>query len=65
MFASDSVLSDTSTDVDSNYWSAVGALTSLRVPIKSSFMMCEKTSGAQEAFFEVPANRKGQKPILF
>jgi len=64
-FASDSEPSDASADVDSNQWSAVDALTLLRVPIKSSFMMCEKTSDAQGAFFEVPAKRKGQKQILF
>jgi len=28
-------------------------------------MVREKTSDAQEAFFEVPTKRKGQKPILF
>jgi len=50
--------------VDSNQRSAVDALTSLRVPIKSSFMVHEKTSDAQGAFFEVPAKRKGQKLIL-
>jgi len=65
VFDSDSVPSDARTDVDSDQWSAVNTLTSLRVPIKSSFMVCEKTSDAQEAFFEVPAKRKGQKSILF
>jgi len=46
VFASDSVLSDTSTDVDSDQWLAVDALTLLYVPIKSSFMVREKTSDA-------------------
>ena len=35
--ASDSIPSDTSTDVDDDLWSAIGALTSLHVPVKSSF----------------------------
>ena len=65
VLASDSVPSDTSTDVDSDQWSVVDALTSLHAPIKSSFMVCEKTSDAQRAFFKVPAKHKGQKPILF
>jgi len=64
-FASDFVPSDTSTDVDSNQWSAVDALTSLHAPIKSSFMVREKTNDALGTFFEVPAKRKCQKPILF
>ena len=64
-FASDSVSSGTSTNVDSNQWSVVDALTSLRIPIKSSFMMRKISSDAQGAFFEVPAKHKGQKSILF
>ena len=36
MFASDSVPSDTSTEVDNDSWSAMDALTSLHVPMKSS-----------------------------
>jgi len=64
-FAFDFVPSDTSTDVDSNKWLAVDALTLLHAPIKLSFMVCKKTSDAQGAFFEVPAKRKGKKPILF
>ena len=63
--ASDSIPSDTSTDVDSDQWSAVDALISLCLPIKSSFMVRKKTSDAQGAFFEVPAKHKGQKAILF
>ena len=41
------------------------ALTSLHVPIKSSFMVHENISDAQGAFFDVPTKRKGQKPFLF
>ena len=51
--------------MDSSQWSVVDALTSLHAPIKSSFMVRKKTSDAQGTFFEVPAKRKGQKPILF
>jgi len=51
--------------MDSSQWSVVDALTSLHAQIKSSFMVCEKTSDAQGAFFEVPAKHKGEKPILF
>ena len=64
-FASDSVPSDTSTDMDSDQWSAVNALTLLHVLTESPFMVHEKTNDAQGAFFEVPAKRKGQKLILF
>jgi len=39
-FTSDSVPSDISTDVDSNQWLVVDALTLLHAPIKSSFMVC-------------------------
>ena len=44
-FATDSILLDTSTDVNGDQWSAIDALTSLYAPIKSSFMMREKTNG--------------------
>ena len=37
VFASDSVPSDTSTEVDDDLWSVMDALTSLHVPMKSSF----------------------------
>jgi len=59
------VPSDTSTEVDSDPWSAMDALTSLHVPIKSSFKMYKDVGDAQESVFMVPARRKGQKPILF
>jgi len=55
MFTPDYVLSDTSTDMDSNQWSAVYAMTSVHAPIKSSFMVHKKTSDAHGAFFEVSA----------
>jgi len=64
-FASDSIPSDTSTDVGSDPWSAMNALTSLCAPIKSSLLVREKNKGAHNAIFEVPAKRKGQKLILF
>ena len=63
--ASYSVPSDTNTDVDSDLVLAIDALTSLHVPIRSSFMTQERVNDAYGAFFEVPAKRKGQKPILF
>jgi len=65
VFASDSVPSDTSTDVDDDLWSAMDALTSLHVPVKSSFKTCRNVGDAQESIFMVPARRKGQRPILF
>jgi len=65
MFASDSVPSDTSTDVDDDPWSAIDALTSLHVPVKSSLMVYQDVGDAQESLFMVPARRKGQRPILF
>ena len=63
--ASDSILSDISTDVDSDHVFAIDALSSLHVPIKSSFMTDERKGDAHGTFFKVPARRKGQKPILF
>jgi len=65
VFASDSVPSDTSANIGSDPWSAINALTSLRAPTKSSLLVCEKIESAHNAFFKVPARRKGQKPILF
>jgi len=65
VLASNSVPSNTSTDVDSNPLSAIDALTSLHAPVRSSLMVRENTSDTQGAFFEVPAKHKGQKPILF
>jgi len=63
--ASNSVPSDTITDVDNDPLFAIDALTSLHALIRSSFMVHDKTSDAQGAFFEVPSKYKGQKSILF
>ena len=65
MFASDSVPSDTSTEVDDDLWSAIDALTSLYVPVKLSFETYQDAGDVQESVFMVPARQKGQKPILF
>jgi len=65
IFVSDSVTSDTSTDVDSDPWSAMNALTSLHAATKSSLMVCEKIESAFDALFELPTRQKGQKLILF
>ena len=43
----------------------MNALILLHTPTKSSLLVCEKVGDAHNAFFEVPARRKGQKPILF
>jgi len=65
VFASDSVSSDTSTDVDNDPWSAMDALTSLHVPMKSSLKTYQDVGDVQESVFMIPARRKGQKSILF
>jgi len=65
VFASNSEPSDTSTDVDDDPWSAINALISLHVPVRSSLTAYQSVSDAQGSFFEVPARRKGQKLILF
>ena len=44
MFASDSVPSDTSIDVDDDPWSAIDALTSLHVPVRLSLMTYQSVS---------------------
>ena len=51
MFASDSVPSDTSTDVDDDPWSAINALTSLHVPVRSSLTVYLDISDAQGSLF--------------
>jgi len=56
---SDSVPSDTN-----NLLSVIDALTSFHAPVRLSFMVHEKTSDRQGAFFEVSAKHKSQKPIL-
>ena len=65
VFASDSVPSYTSTEVDDDAWTAMDALASLHVPVKSSFETYQDIGDAQESIFMVPARRKGQKLILF
>ena len=65
VFASNSVPSDTSTDVDNDPWSTIDALKSLHVPVRSSLTAYQSVSDAQGSFFEVPARHKGQKLILF
>jgi len=57
--------SDTSTDVNDDPWSAIDALTSLHVPVRSSLTVYQSVNDAQGSFFEVPARRKGQKSIIF
>jgi len=57
--ASDSVPSDTITDVDSDHVSAMPALTSLHAPRKSFSMTHETASDTHGAFFKVPAKYKG------
>ena len=44
---------------------AIDALTSLHVPVKSSFETYQDAGDAQESIFIVLAKRKGQKLILF
>ena len=61
VFVSDSVPSDTSTDVDDDPWSAIDALTSLHVLVRSSLIVYQSVSDVQGSFFEVPARNKGQK----
>jgi len=63
--ASDSVPSDTSTDVNNDPLSAIDVMTSFQVLVRSSFIVHEKTRDAQGAFLEVPTKHKSQKPILF
>ena len=65
MCESESIPSDTSTDMGEDVWSAMDALTSLHVPIKSSFGTYHDDGDAQGSSFMVPARQKGQRPILF
>jgi len=53
------------TDVDNDPWSAIDALTSLHIPVKSSLTMYHDVGDAQESVSMVPARREGQKSILF
>ena len=58
--ASDSVPSDTSTDVHSDHVSAMHALTSLHALIRSSFMMHGRASGTHWSFFKCQPNVRSQ-----
>jgi len=64
VFTSDSVPSDTNTEVDNDPWSVMDTLTSLHVRMKSSLKTYQDVGDAQESVFMVPARRKDQKPIL-
>ena len=57
--------SDTSTDIGDDPWSAIDALTSLHVPVRSSLTVYQGVSDTQESLFKVSARCKGQRPILF
>jgi len=46
VFASDSVPSDTSTDVSYDLWSTIDTLTSLHVPVRSSLTVYQSVSDA-------------------
>jgi len=59
------VSSDTSTDIGDDPWSAIDALTSLHVPVRSSLTVYQGVSDTQESLFKVSARCKGQRPILF
>ena len=50
VFASDSVPSDNSTKVDDDLWSAMDALTSLYVPVKSSFETYREDGNAKKPY---------------
>ena len=58
LLASDFVPSDTSTDIDDDPWSAIDALTSLHVPVRSSLTVYQGVNEAQGSLFKVPARRK-------
>jgi len=60
VLAADSVPSDTSIDIDDDPWSAIGALTSLHVPVRSSFTAYQGVSDAQESLFMIPARCKAK-----
>ena len=59
VLASNSMPSDTSTEVGDDPWSTMDALTSLHVPLKSSFKTYQDVGDVQESVFVVPARRKG------
>ena len=59
-FASDSVPSDTSTDVGDDPWSAIDALTSLHVPVRSYLMANQGVSDVQESLVKVQQDAKAK-----
>ena len=65
VFTSDSVSSDTGTEVGDDPCSTMDALTSLHVPMKSSLKTYQDVGDAQESVFMVPVRRRDQKLILF
>jgi len=65
VFASDFMPSDTSTDVDDDPWSAIGAQTSLHVPVRSSLIAYQSMNDAQGSLFMVPVRVEESKLILF
>jgi len=65
VFASDFVPLDTSTNVGDDSWSAIDALTSLHVLVRSSLTAHQGVSDAQRSLFKVLARHKGLRPILF
>jgi len=60
VFASDFVSSDTSTDIGDDPWSAIDALTSFHVPVRSSLTVYQDVSDAEGSLFMVPARRKAK-----
>jgi len=64
VFASDSVPSDTSIEMDDDLWSAIDALTSLHVPVKSSFETYQDAGDAQESVFMVQQNEKAKNQFF-
>jgi len=58
VLAYDFVPLGTSTDVDSDSWSAIDVMPSLHTPLRSFLMIHEKASDIRGAFFEVPVSAK-------
>ena len=64
VFVSDFGPSNISTDVGNDPWSAIDALTSLHIPVRSSFTVYQGVNEAQGSLFEIPASRKGQNQFF-
>ena len=64
VFASDSVPSDTSTDVDDDPRSTIEALTSLHVPVRSFLIVYQDVNEAQGSLFMIPAKRKAKNQFF-